>query len=71
MKRANAFIGSPIERIEDLRFLRGRGKFVDDLNFRATVSKGPPAGNGTTKVIGRLGKSVAANAPPGRQPIRS
>ena len=33
MKRANAFIGSPIERIEDLRFVRGRGKFVDDLNF--------------------------------------
>ena len=33
MKRANAFIGSPIERFEDLRFLRGRGKFIDDLNF--------------------------------------
>jgi aerobic carbon-monoxide dehydrogenase large subunit len=32
MKRANAFIGSPIERVEDLRFLRGRGKFIDDLN---------------------------------------
>ena len=32
MKRANAFIGSPIERIEDLRFLRGKGKFIDDLN---------------------------------------
>jgi len=33
MKRANAFIGSPIERIEDLRFLRGRGTFIDDVNF--------------------------------------
>jgi carbon-monoxide dehydrogenase large subunit len=33
MKRSNAFIGSPIERIEDPRFLRGCGKFVDDLNF--------------------------------------
>src|SRR5215467_7252736 len=32
LKRAsNALIGSPIERIEDLRFLRGRGQFVDDL----------------------------------------
>src|SRR5712691_4912633 len=32
LKRAtNAFVGSPIERIEDLRFLRGRGTFVDDL----------------------------------------
>ena len=27
----NAFVGSPVERIEDLRFLRGRGEFVDDL----------------------------------------
>lgn len=32
MKRVNAFVGSPIERIEDLRFLRGRGQFVDDLD---------------------------------------
>jgi carbon-monoxide dehydrogenase large subunit len=31
-KRAtNAFVGSPVERIEDFRFLRGRGQFVDDL----------------------------------------
>ncbi len=31
-KRAsNRPIGSPLERIEDLRFLRGRGTFVDDL----------------------------------------
>ena len=27
----NAFIGSPVERIEDLRLLRGRGQYVDDL----------------------------------------
>src|SRR5712691_5154358 len=27
----NSFIGSPIERREDLRFLRGRGEYVDDL----------------------------------------
>ena len=27
----NAFVGSQVERIEDLRFLRGRGQFVDDL----------------------------------------
>jgi len=32
LKRAsNALIGSPVERIEDLRFLRGRGQYVDDL----------------------------------------
>jgi aerobic carbon-monoxide dehydrogenase large subunit len=27
----NAFIGSAVERREDLRFLRGRGEYVDDL----------------------------------------
>jgi carbon-monoxide dehydrogenase large subunit len=27
----NAFIGSAVERREDLRFLRGRGQYVDDL----------------------------------------
>jgi carbon-monoxide dehydrogenase large subunit len=29
--RTNAFVGSPVERIEDLRFLTGRGQYVDDL----------------------------------------
>jgi carbon-monoxide dehydrogenase large subunit len=28
----NSYIGSPIERIEDLRFLRGQGQFVDDVS---------------------------------------
>lgn len=27
----NAFVGSPIERVEDFRFLTGRGRYVDDL----------------------------------------
>jgi aerobic carbon-monoxide dehydrogenase large subunit len=31
MRTVNSFIGSPIERLEDLRFLRGRGQYVDDL----------------------------------------
>jgi len=30
-RRTNVFIGSAIERVEDLRLLRGRGEFVDDL----------------------------------------
>jgi aerobic carbon-monoxide dehydrogenase large subunit len=29
----NAFIGSPIERREDFRFLTGRGQYVDDLTL--------------------------------------
>lgn len=31
MKPVNAYIGSPVERLEDLRFLRGRGEYVDDV----------------------------------------
>jgi carbon-monoxide dehydrogenase large subunit len=31
MRTANSLIGHPIERIEDLRFLRGRGVYVDDV----------------------------------------
>ncbi len=31
MRTVNSFIGSPIERLEDLRFLRGRGQYVDDV----------------------------------------
>jgi aerobic carbon-monoxide dehydrogenase large subunit len=30
-RRTNAFVGNPVERIEDLRLLRGRGQYVDDL----------------------------------------
>jgi carbon-monoxide dehydrogenase large subunit len=31
MKTVNAFVGQPIERLEDFRFVRGRGQYVDDL----------------------------------------
>jgi carbon-monoxide dehydrogenase large subunit len=34
MRTVNSFVGSPIERYEDLRFLRGRGQYVDDLTRR-------------------------------------
>src|SRR5215217_8693048 len=30
-RTANSLIGSPIERLEDFRFLRGGGQFVDDI----------------------------------------
>jgi carbon-monoxide dehydrogenase large subunit len=30
-RSTNAFIGSPVERLEDLRFLTGRGQYTDDL----------------------------------------
>src|SRR5215211_6245361 len=30
-RTSNRPIGSPVERLEDLRFLRGRGEYVDDV----------------------------------------
>ena len=33
----NRLIGSPIERVEDLRFLRGRGEYVDDVRRGTTL----------------------------------
>lgn len=32
MRKHNTFIGSPIERTEDLRFLRGRGQYIGDID---------------------------------------
>jgi carbon-monoxide dehydrogenase large subunit len=32
MRLVNTYIGLPIERVEDFRFLRGRGQFIGDLN---------------------------------------
>src|SRR5271169_1206909 len=43
----NRYIGSPVERIEDLRFLRGRGEFVGDLRregmLHASILRSPIA----------------------------
>jgi carbon-monoxide dehydrogenase large subunit len=36
-RTTNAFIGSPVERLEDIRFLKGRGQFVDDIGGRQTL----------------------------------
>lgn len=33
----NRYIGSPVERIEDLRFLRGRSQFVGDLQRKSML----------------------------------
>ena len=43
----NRYIGSPVERIEDFRFLRGRGEFVGDLRregmLHAAILRSPIA----------------------------
>jgi aerobic carbon-monoxide dehydrogenase large subunit len=47
MRRVNTLIGSPIARVEDLRFVQGRGQFVDDLNrpgqWHAAIVRSPLA----------------------------
>ena len=47
VRTTNALIGSPIERLEDMRFLRGRGQYVDDLAFdrmiHAVILRSPVA----------------------------
>jgi aerobic carbon-monoxide dehydrogenase large subunit len=60
----NAFVGSPVERIEDYRFLRGRGQFVDDLareNLLHAVILRSAVAHGHIRAIG----TAAARTRPG------
>ena len=45
--RPNSYVGSAVERIEDLRFLRGRGEYVDDITrpglLHAVILRSPIA----------------------------
>src|SRR5438270_11268336 len=60
----NRYIGSPVERIEDLRFLRGRGEFVGDIKsegmLHAAILRSPIA-HGRIRGL----DSAAARAIPG------
>ncbi|MBK18490.1 MAG: carbon monoxide dehydrogenase [Rhodospirillaceae bacterium] len=50
----NAYVGSPIKRLEDLRLLPGRGRFVDDIrrdNLLHAVILRSPIGHGLIKSI--------------------
>src|SRR5262249_57734252 len=68
MKRINTFIGSPVERVEDLRYLRGRGQYVDDLarpgQWHAAIVRSPVA-HGRLRAI----DTTAAGARPGGAPV--
>ena len=64
----NAFVGSPVERIEDLRLLRGRGQFVDDLareNLLHAVILRSPVAHGRIRAI----ETGAARTRPGVQAV--
>jgi carbon-monoxide dehydrogenase large subunit len=64
MRPANVYVGSPIERVEDLRFLRGRGEYVDDVTrpglLRAVILRSSVA-HGTIRSI----DTTTARALPG------
>src|SRR5215475_2448138 len=76
----NTFIGAPMERREDLRFLRGRGEYVDDIAIegllyavilRSSVGHGRIAALDTSAVLKCPGVHavIAAKDMPGGVPI--
>ena len=76
----NTFIGSPVERREDLRLLRGRGQYVDDLApegllyaviLRSSVAHGQIASIDTSGALQIAGVHavITAKDMPGGPPI--
>ena len=55
MRSTNLLIGSPLERVEDFRLLRGRGQFIADINregqYHAVILRSPVA-HGLLRKIG-------------------
>ncbi len=55
LRQPNSFVGRPVERIEDLRFLRGKGFYISDLSrpnqLHAVIFRSPEA-HGRIKRIG-------------------
>jgi carbon-monoxide dehydrogenase large subunit len=66
MTRPNAYIGSPIDRIEDLRLLAGAGTYVGDLKpenlLYATVLRSPIAHGRIRKIATAAARSLAGVA---------
>ncbi len=62
MRQVNTFIGSPVERVEDLRFLRGRGQYVDDLaregQWRAAIVRSPVAHGRIRSIDARTARAM-------------
>ncbi len=63
MRTTNTYIGSPIERIEDLRFLRGKGEYVDDLKrdglLHAAIVRSPVAHGNIRAIDGAAALALA------------
>jgi carbon-monoxide dehydrogenase large subunit len=67
----NSFVGSPVERREDLRFVRGRGQYVDDLRpdgllhaviLRSAVAHGTIRAIDATAALARNGVHAVITA---------
>ena len=58
-------VGTPVERIEDLRLLRGLGTYVDDLHpeglLHASILRSFPP---TRRLQTRNGRAKSVSAPP-------
>ena len=63
MRKINTLIGSPIKRVEDPRFLRGRGEFIDDLArdgmLHAAILRSPVAHGRVRTVDGERARAMA------------
>jgi carbon-monoxide dehydrogenase large subunit len=63
MRKINSLIGSPAKRVEDPRFLRGRGEFVDDLSrdgmLHAAILRSPIAHGRVRVVDGERARAIA------------
>jgi aerobic carbon-monoxide dehydrogenase large subunit len=68
VKTVNSYIGAPLKRFEDFRFLTGRGQFVGDLKrerlLHAVILRSPVA-HGTISAI----DTSRARAMPGAHAI--
>jgi carbon-monoxide dehydrogenase large subunit len=80
MSLRNSLVGSPIERVEDYRFLRGEGTFVDDVDMpgqlhavilRSNVAHGRLRGIDTSAALALPGvhKVITAQDISGEMPI--
>jgi aerobic carbon-monoxide dehydrogenase large subunit len=67
----NLFVGSPIERLEDFRFLTGRGQYVDDLHsegmlhgtiLRSSIAHGSIRSIDATAALARPGVHAVITA---------
>ena len=58
----NRYIGSPVERVEDFRFLRGRGEFVGDLRregmLHAAILRSPIAHGRIRNLDGTAARAI-------------